>query len=44
MPKALERKLLAIAESRHYSKKRKGAFVYGNETMQAYRKKKKRKK
>ena len=40
MPKALERKLKAAAKKKGLSKKRTGAYVYGNKTMQKHRGKK----
>ena len=40
MPKALERKLLAEAHRKGFSKKRTGAYVYGNPVMKKYLKEK----
>lgn len=41
MPKLLERKLISQAKKKGFGKKRIGAYVYGNKTMQSYLKKKK---
>ncbi|HEY4712022.1 MAG TPA: hypothetical protein VIH69_05020 [Dehalococcoidia bacterium] len=43
MPKALEEKLKRQAEKKGFGKARTGAYVYGNETMQKYMKKKHKK-
>ena len=44
MPKKLERKLKRRAKKLKLSKKRAGAYVYGNKVMKAWLKRKKRKK
>jgi len=43
MPKVLEKKLKARAKKMGLGKKRTGAYVYGNKTMQKYLKKKHKK-
>lgn len=44
MPKALKRKLKATAKKLGLSKKKTGAYVYGNKAMQSYLKKNRKKK